>query len=318
MGDRTAKRPQSRLLDSGTNEMEIAEIIVGEQSFGINVAKVQQIIQSGNTDITHLPSSHPSLLGTFLFRDRSIPLIDLKHALYREFISSDQNPIILVAEFNRTILGFLINGAERFHRFSWDDLQPISSFLRNNSAHITGTLTVEGTDILILDIEQLTAEILPNVAFRESSNALQREDLREMRSRVTVLYAEDSSFVRGSVVRELKKHGYTNLIEADNGKTALTHIHSLRLATDKENIPLTDRLHAVLTDIEMPQMDGLTLCRKLKKDMNQKNIPVIVVSSLISDQMRRKCREVGVDKVLSKPQVEDIVTVLDCLIFGVS
>lgn len=317
MAERSDSQSRGILLDTGTNEVEIAEIVIGDQSFGINVAKVQQIIQAANTDITHLPTGHPSLLGTFLFRERSIPLIDLKHALYREYISQDQNPIILVTEFNRTTLGFMINGAQRIHRFSWDDLQPLSPFLRNNTSHITGTLTVDKTDIMILDIEQLTSEILPNVAFRESADEMKRGDLRELRGQTTILYAEDSAFVRGSVVRELKKHGYVNVIEADNGKTALTHVHDLKLEAEKGKFPLTNKLHGVLTDIEMPQMDGLTLCRKLKKEMNLTDLPVVIFSSLISDQMKRKCDEVGADEALSKPQIEEIITTLDRFVLNV-
>ncbi len=317
MSGKQGKQDRGIPQETGAREVEIAEIDVGGQSFGIDVAKVQQIIQPRHTDITSLPSSHPSLLGTFLFRDRSVPLIDLKHALYRQFIPMDQNPIILVTEFNRTTLGFLIDGAERIHRFSRNELQPISPFLRNNTAHVTGTLIVDDKDILILDIEHLTAEILPDVASRKSGAGLEEKTLKEMRSKVTVLYAEDSSFVRGSLVRELKKHGYTKLIEADNGKTALTYVHDFKIATDKEQVSLTDRLHAVLTDIEMPQMDGLTLCRKLKKDMKLEDLPVIIFSSLISEQMVHKCIEVGADEALSKPQVEDIVIALDRLVLGI-
>jgi len=310
------EKQQSILLETGTNEVEIAELIVNNQSFGLNVAKVQQIVQISRSDITHLPTSHPSLLGTIIFRGRTIPLIDLKHVLFRKFMDPEEVPLVLVTEFNETMIAFLVNGAEQIHRFTWDDLQPLSAFLRNNTSHVTGTLTVKGKDILILDIEHLTAQILPEVSFKEIESDESGEDVREKRQAVRVLYAEDSSFIRNSVARELKKHGYTTLHEVDNGKAAYTHILNLKEKAKKSDKSIEDLLDIVLTDIEMPQMDGLTLCRRIKKELGLK-LPVIVFSSLISDQMKHKCNEVGADAALSKPQVGEIIELMDQFILNV-
>ena len=118
---------QGILLETGTNEVEIIEFYLGGQSFGINVAKVKQIVQFEAKLLTEIPETHPAVLGTFLYRGSTSPLIDLNKALHREKVTQDdERTLVLVSEFNNTVNSFQIDGINRIHRISWDQLQPLS------------------------------------------------------------------------------------------------------------------------------------------------------------------------------------------------
>lgn len=291
------------LLESGTNEVEIIEFYLGTQSFGINVVKVKQIMQFNQDLLTSVPQAHPFVLGLFLFRDTTIPLIDLRKALDYSNEDKSNEPLVLVTEFNRSTNGFLIDGVNRIHRISWKQLQPLTAFLEGFVSSFTGSINVEGKEILILDLEQIVAEINPEAGFQKELSVAKEQQVSE-KGPLSLIIAEDSTFVRNHMTDSLKKAGFNIKGSFDNGELAFEYLKSMKDQAAKENKPVSSYLDIIVTDIEMPKMDGLALCKNIKETLQIKDVPILAFSSLINDQMIEKCKKVGVDSYISKPNVE--------------
>lgn len=300
------------LLDSGTNEVEILEFILGDQSFGINVAKVIQIIAYDDSHLTELPEVESSILGVLQWREHSVSLIDLNGALRRKTKTGTERPIVLVTNFNAATNGFLIDSVNRIHRLSWDQIDPPSEFIEQYSSSITGSIHMDGREIQLIDFECIIAELFPETKLEfeldipEAKSELKRENTK-------IIFAEDSKLIRTTMTSVLKKAGF-NITVFENGKDALKHITRLKKKAEKDGKNITDLLNLVITDIEMPQMDGLTVCKLLKTELKLSDIPVIIFSSLINEQMKYKCVEVGADAYITKPQAATLVNMIDKLL----
>ncbi len=294
---------QGILLESGTNEVEIIEFYLGTQSFGINVVKVKQIMQFNQDLLTSVPQAHPFVQGLFLFRDTTIPLIDLRKALDYGDSDKSSEPLVLVTEFNRTTNGFLIDGVNRIHRISWKQLQPLTAFLEGFVSSFTGSINVEGKEILILDLEQIVAEINPDAGFQKELSVAPEQKNPE-KGPLSLIIAEDSTFVRNHMTDSLKKAGFNIKGSFDNGELAFEFLKDMKNQALKENKSVANYLDIIVTDIEMPKMDGLALCKNIKETLQIKDVPILAFSSLINEQMIEKCKKVGVDSYISKPNVE--------------
>ncbi len=294
------------LLESGTNEMELLTIFVGEQAFGMNVAKVQSIQRYDSELITSLPDSPPGIAGMYLYRDRTIPLMDLAQILDIEANQEEDREIIVVTEFNNTLNSFKVQGVKRIYRMSWQEFVPMDAMLEGNAC-FTGSVHVEDTQILVLDLEHILASIFPDLILEEVSDdvILQKESIP--RDQINIIFAEDSPLMRKSVVKSLKKAGFLHIDDFINGETALAFIR-----TNYQN-PTPEKLRktVLITDIEMPKMDGLTLCRRLKRDSVLKDMYVIMFSSLINKQMKAKCHKVQADNYVTKPETTELIKMLD-------
>ncbi|MCB1182059.1 chemotaxis protein CheV [bacterium] len=313
------------LLESGTNEVEILEFVLNSQSFGVNVLKIQAIEQYDPSRVTQIQLSHPSIVGTLLFRDSCITLVDLRAemdtpvsieeaggtaaaVIGAESADSD-NRLVLVMEFNNRKTAFLVDGVNRIHRVSWESISPLSAFLNTPDSKFTGSLEIEDREILIVDLEKIVAEILPGDQLRNAVAADADHPLFAGRAAKTVFFAEDSAVVRETVETELGRGNYGNIRAFANGKECFDAISALR--TESGGASLAGRIDVLITDIEMPAMDGLALCRALKSDPATREIPVIIFSSLINEQIARKCEEVGADAYITKPQFKELVNLLD-------
>ena len=311
-----AKRQQV-LTESGTNEVEIIEFYLGDQSFGINVSKVREIVSYDPGKVTGIPEAHFSVMGMLLLRDTTIPLVDLKkHMAIQSTIVQDSRPVVLVCEFNKIVNAFLVDGVHQIHRCSWNDISPLSPFLSYYKPGITSSITIGGVNILMVDLEHIMVDIYPETKLVYSEKDVENHTLdiakrHHEREETHILFAEDSPIVRASVKKVTDQAGYNNLLIFDNGLDAYQEIASLAEKAKREGKPIGEYITALLTDIEMPKMDGLTLCRKVKEDLRLTNLPVIIFSSLINDQMINKCRSVGADGWAGKLQVEELIHVLD-------
>ena len=320
---------QGILLESGTNEVEILEFYLGSQGFGVNVAKVQAIVQFQRENLTRLPNAHMSMPGMLLFRNRTIPLIDLAcdlnirppvdwdgedaentPAVDDHGVSLDKR-IVLVTEFNRVVNSFLVDGVNRIHRISWQDISPVNPVLAVSSAEFTGSVNIEGHEILIVDLEKIISNIFPEAAMRFSALEELSPFHRPERSEVKVILADDSSAIRNMIHEVLTAGGYEDIRTFNNGRDAYDAIVADCQAAEADGTELGEKLNVVISDIEMPQMDGLTLCRNLKQNLGLQTLPVILFSSLINEQMAAKCQSVGADVWISKPQIAELVTLLD-------
>ncbi|MDL2267913.1 chemotaxis protein [Desulfovibrio sp. OttesenSCG-928-G15] len=305
------------LLESGTNELEIVEFYLDEVDaegakyrghYGVNVAKVVEIIR--NQTCTAMPQMrHEAVMGAFSYRDgKVVPMVDLARYLGKKTEYSDQDHIpedakLIVTEFNNILTGFLVSGVTRIHRLSWNDVEEPGNFLQNMSRNsITGVVRLENRVVFILDMENVVADMDPALAIRLGKLP---EDLVEERH-YTILHADDSGSIRGLVKRLLESSGNFTVLQAVSGDDAWASLVRIRDEAKEENVPLRNKVQAIISDIEMPRMDGLTLCRKVKEDPDLKYLPLALFSSIVSTSLEHKGDSVGADAQFAKPDLQQL------------
>ncbi len=291
------------LLENGTNELEVLEFEVDGNSYGINVAKIKEIIQYQT--VTPVPNAHPSVEGLFMPRDTMITAIDLKNCLQRGV--STPGGLFIITNFNKLDIAFHVDAVKGIHRVSWQDIiKPGSTVSSADESISTGIVKLEDRLVIILDFEKIVTDINPETGLK-TSEILELGE--RSRSDVPILIAEDSVLLNKLIVDSLKKAGYDNLIHTLNGQEAYNVIQEC-----KENGTLDEHVQCVITDIEMPLMDGHRLTKLIKTDDQTKNIPVIIFSSLVNDEMRKKGEALGADAQLSKPEIGNLVRIVDDLV----
>ena len=297
---------QSAILEAGTNEFEIIEFIVSGQSFGVNVSKVKQIIQFDQKMLTTAPRANPNVMGLFLFRGAAITLVDLHKALN---VEPQENviPLVLVTEFNNELTAFLIDGVSRIHRISWSLIQPINPFLSNFVSGFTGSINIEEHEILIIDLEQIVAEINPENRMERRLEARPTEKVPESfkPENLKIALAEDSSFMRKSMLDALKKEGFSLAGAFDNGLSAFEFVSDCAEKANAAKRPISDYIDILITDIEMPRMNGITLAKNIR-DLGLDTLPIVVFSSIVNRQMIEQAKMAGVSSFISKPKIEEL------------
>lgn len=291
------------LLESGTNELEVLEFVLDGNSYGINVAKIREIIPYAT--VTPVPNSHPSIEGIFMPRDVMITAIDLKNCLQRG--KSTPGGLFIITNFNKLDVAFHVDSVIGIHKVSWGEIiKPGATISTSEDGVSTGIVKINDKLIIILDFEKIVADINPETGLKtlDLSSLGNRE-----RSSVPILIAEDSMLLNKLIVDSLKKAGYDNLIHTENGQEAWDIICEC-----KNKGTLKEHVGCVITDIEMPIMDGHRLTKLIKSDDETKNIPVIIFSSLVNDEMKRKGEGLGADAQLSKPEIAHLVGAVDKLV----
>ena len=291
------------LLENGTNELEILEFTLSGHSYGINVAKIREIIPYET--VTPVPNSHPSIEGIFMPRDTMITAIDLKNCLGRG--ESGASGLFIITNFNKLDIAFHVENVLGIHRVSWRDIiKPDATISTSEESVSTGIVKKNGKLIIILDFEKIVSDINPETGLKisEITELGERE-----RSTVPILIAEDSPLLNKLIVDSLRRAGYVNLIHTENGQKAYDVICQC-----KEDGTLKDHVQVLITDIEMPEMDGHRLTKLVKSDPVTADIPVIFFSSLVNDEMRRKGEALGANAQLSKPEIGNLVRVVDQLV----
>ena len=294
------------LLEVGTNELELVEFYIDEPDgyrgyYGINVSKVVEISRS--QPVTAMPQMpHPSVLGAFPFRDgRIVPLIDISKFLNKGGVNSD-DPRIIITEFNRTHTAFLVSGVTRIHRISWKQVEaPTPLLLEISGGSITAVVRLEGRVVFVLDAEAIVAAMNPalSVCMDEPPATLPAQKYH-------IIHADDSVSIRKLVLNLLNKEGRFDVTQANDGEEAWQQLLKYKQEAQARDVPITDLVQGIITDIEMPNLDGLTLCRYIKEDHVLKELPVAMFSSLISNSMAIKCESVGADAQYAKPDLQGI------------
>jgi len=220
--------------------------------------------------------------------------------------------IVLVLEFNEQTTGFVVSGVNRIHRVSWNAINPLSPYLASTQTKFTGSLNIEKREVLMVDMERILADILPATGDAYCVDRAQA-GTREATSRadIPVMLAEDSPTIRSIVTSLLNRGGYETVHAFDNGQACFEALQGFIRQAEQEGRPLTELVGAIVSDIEMPLMDGMTLCRRVKVDLGLKDMPVILFSSLINDQIALKCQSVGADGYISKPKFADLMDLVD-------
>jgi two-component system chemotaxis response regulator CheV len=308
---------QDILLESGTNEMEILEFYLEGQSFGINVQKLREIICYDPGRRTAMPESLPSVLGVYMVRGDSIPLIDLSsHLRQRTAVApeAEARAIVLVCQFNRKVTGFLVEDVNQIHRVNWQSVEPMAPLIERFRPRFTGTIHVEDRDILIVDLEHILAEVDSDMDMSFSQNEGD-DSVSETREDIGLMVAEDSVLIRAGIQKVLANAGYSRVEVFADGEECYQRLLCLKEQTDSE-AEFLKHVRLLVTDIEMPRMDGLTLCRRVREEIGVRDFKVVLFSSLITDEMAHKCQSVGADAWISKPQIPTLVDLVDgfCLI----
>jgi len=301
-----AEQKQEILLESGTNEIEIMEFKIGNDYFGINVAKVKEIMLA--VPVKPMPKSHPSVEGIFKPRDAVLTLVDLPGYLNMEK-TEETRDLFIITGFNKREIAFRVHSVLGISRISWMDIQKPDEVIYGgvDSGIVTGIARCGERLVTVLDFEKIIAEIAPETSIQMSEiDQLGERDMEEDR---TILIAEDSMLLSKLIHEALHKAGYVNTIKCDNGKEAWDFLSQLKGVNDPRQ-----EVSLIITDIEMPQMDGHHLTKLIKEDNNLKKIPVVIFSSLIDKDMYAKGVSLGADAQLSKPEIGNLVSTIDRLI----
>ena len=288
------------LLENGTNELEVLEFTLDGNSYGINVAKIREIIPY--QAVTPVPNAHPSVEGVFMPREVMITAIDLKNCLQRG--QSGSEGLFIITNFNGLNIAFHVDTVIGIHRVSWTEIiKPDSTISNSEDGVSTGIIKKDGKLIIILDFEKIVTDINPETGLK-----IQEIDEMGQRHRddTPILIAEDSALLNKLIVESLHHAGYVNTTHTENGQQAWDQLCSWKNEGD-----INSKCRCIITDIEMPQMDGHRLTKLVKEDEALKNIPVIIFSSLINEEMRRKGEQLGADAQLTKPEIGNLVRTID-------
>ena len=300
------------LLDAGTNELEVLVFRMCGGHFGVNVAKVREVIKPVNT--TPAPGQHKSVLGMINIRGSLVPVVDLaKHLSLREATNdSKQQPTdrVIITEFNGLHAGFLVSGVEQIYRMGWDCVKPApdtnfagSSPTLNGVSTITGIIELKDRLVLMLDFESITDAILSERRLKVETVA---NELNVDRANQRVIIAEDSPFMCGLIRDIFLRSGYSKIEVCSDGAAAWE-------AVNKGEPPV-----CIVSDIEMPRIDGLHLTKRIKSTPALAKTKVVLFSSLISDDNRKKGEQVGADAQIAKPELSAMVQLVDRAVAGVA
>ncbi|MBO5246917.1 MAG: chemotaxis protein CheV [Eubacterium sp.] len=292
------------LLENGTNELEVLEFTLNDNHYGINVAKIREILSY--QPVTPIPNAQPSVEGIFMPRDAMITVINLKNCLSLPIVG-EQKGLFIITNFNKLDLAFHVDEVIGIHRVSWADIiEPDATINAGEDGVSTGVIKLGEKLVIILDFEKIVTDISPDTGLKTSDI-----DEREERQRcdLPILMAEDSPLLSKLITDCLKKSGYTNLNVCSHGKEAWDKLQEYKKAGT-----LDKNVRCIITDIEMPIMDGHRLTKLVKTDSDLKHIPLIIFSSLVNEEMRRKGEALGADAQLTKPEIGQLVDTVDRLI----
>ena len=299
------KEKEGILLESGTNEIEIMKFKIQGEFYGINVAKVKEIMMAER--VKAMPHAHPAVEGIFRPRDILITVIDLGFYLTNEYLEHKPRDLFIVTNFNKMTVAFRVQSIEGISRISWKDIQkPDKTLTHGEEGVATGIAQCAGELVTILDFEKIVAEIAPETT-------IQLSEVEQMGDRPIcnnpLVIAEDSILLQKMIDDALTRAGFTDVKNFNNGQEAWDYLKSIRHDSD-----LYDKVNLVITDIEMPEMDGHRLTKLIKEDERLKHLPVVIFSSLIDEQMRIKGEALGADEQLTKPEIGNLVHVIDRLL----
>ncbi|WP_034641152.1 chemotaxis protein [Desulfovibrio inopinatus] len=302
-----ATRNEEILLEAGTNELEVIEFLIhGKEdgclvsSFGVNVAKVLEIMEAPPGLHPSPGATHPSFLGTIPLREHILPIIDLS-----VWLEIDRTPakheLIIVTEFNQTVTGFLVSDVTQIYRVAWTDVYPPSQIVSSQPTNcITGTIHFDDHTVLMIDFEKIISEL------DKTFEGPQTFSQQQASQRYHAMIVDDSGTIRNVIEDRFAQANFA-VTTFKNGRDALNALLDIKEASYSGGVAVTDAVNIIIADIEMPSMDGYTLTKNIKTDEDLQHIPVILFSSLISVANRRKGESVMADDQITKPEFPTLV-----------
>ncbi len=291
------------LLESGTNELEVLEFKIADQLYGINVAKVSEIMVA--TETKPMQKAHPDVEGIFRPRDEIITVIDMAHTLGLPASENPERDIFIVTHFNQQTFAFHVHSVVGIIKISWTHMQKPDKLIYGGKEGIaTAVAEYNGQLITILDFEKIISEICPETGIQFSD--IEKLGQRQRRD-TPVLIAEDSMLLSKMIIESLHRAGYVNTIKTDNGQEAWDYLCEIKKSGDD----IHNHVACIVSDIEMPQMDGHRLTKLVRETPELHALPIILFSSLIDEEMRRKGQQLGATAQISKPEIAKLVTLID-------
>ncbi|MBI9081173.1 MAG: chemotaxis protein CheV [Pseudodesulfovibrio sp.] len=291
------------LLESGTNELELLEFYINDirkegeapvpNFFGINVAKVMQVIETPNLEPPE-SASHPSFMGTIPLRDIILPVLDLSVWLELDMPKTERD-IVIVTEFSKSVTGFLVSGVSEIHRVGWGEVIPPTSIISQHTDAIVGLIDKGDYFVQLLDLETILVQFEPDDGVEMAIADQQYK----------ILVADDSATIRMIVEKNLTEANFKPVI-TNNGEQALNTLMGYKAEAEAQGKDITEYVNIVVSDIEMPLMDGFSLTKKIKNDPILQKLPVILYSSIITKELKHKGDSVGANLQISKPDLHTI------------
>lgn len=282
----------------GQNRLELLLFnLGGRQRYGINVFKVQEVIHCPS--LTSVPNSNPIVRGIANMRGRTIPVMDLAKAIGKPSFSSLENSFVIIAEYNRAVQGFLVAAVDRIVNLNWEEIMaPPKGIGKEN--FLTAVTRVDNEIVEIIDVEKVLAELLGDgVQISEETKPETKSD-----KTLRALVADDSTVALKQIKRTLDQIG----IECELVKNGREALKWLQEAAANPDVPLADRLDLVISDVEMPEMDGYTLTTEIRKDDRLKHLPVLLHTSLSGVFNQNMVQKVGADKFVAKFNADDLAS----------
>ncbi|AZJ19855.1 MULTISPECIES: chemotaxis protein [Bacillus] len=297
---------QSILLESGTNELEIVTYTVGENLFSINVMKVREIINP--FPVTTVPESHHAVEGVVQVRGEILPVINLATALNLKSTKPLDQTKFIISELNQMKVIFRVDEVHRIQRISWEQIDEPASLSMGLEETTSGIVKLDGKIILLLDYEKIVCEISGTGYDNKSLAGLEQ---KTDRAEKVIYIAEDSAMLRQILEETLSSAGYTKMNFFSNGAEALAQIEKL---AKEQGEKMFEHIHLLITDIEMPKMDGHHLTKVVKDSEVMNRLPVIIFSSLITNELFHKGEAVGANAQVSKPDIQELIGLVDKLV----
>lgn len=292
------------LLESGTNELELLVFSVADYTFGINVAKVREVLPW--KEITRLPKAHPSICGVFKLREHVIPCVSLGRHLGIKAYSEDSESTIILTDFNQQQTAFIVDSVDRIYRLSWENILAVPGLDALSQTPVTALARHNERLIVMLDFEMM----LDNVTSQFFRTDAVDNPLGLPRENCRILLAEDSPTVREAIGMTLRNSGYTQVEIFENGGEAWKSIQEKFSKRGR----VEDVADIIISDVEMPQIDGFHLTKLIKEHKELAKLPVLLYSSIVTPDNHKKGQIVGADAQVSKPELARVVEIVDELI----
>jgi len=283
---------------AGHNRLELLLFrLDGKQLFGINVFKVQEVIQCPS--LTQIPDSHPVVRGVANMRGRTVTVMDLGKAIGGRGVENPRDNFVVVTEYNQFVQGFLVGGVDRIVNMNWEEILPPPKGIGNDN-YLTAVTKVDGELVEIIDVEKVLAQVIgwdEEVSQEFVQQASESHEQRELQP--VVLVADDSSVARNQIKRTLQQLG-VECVLVNDGRQALRLLQ--QWADQEGEIPLHERLFMVVSDIEMPEMDGYTFTTEVRKDPRMSDLHILLHTSLSGVFNNAMVQKVGADDFIAKFQ----------------
>jgi two-component system chemotaxis response regulator CheV len=290
---------------AGTNRMELLLFKVGSpETYGINVFKVKEVMRQ--VEITHPPGTHEFVAGMASLRGKLVPVIDLIGLCGNAAPATP--PVMIVTEFSHTTQAFLVESVETIVRIDWSDVHQPPAMLSGNSKLTGVTRLADGRLAAILDVEQMLHVLSGKGEIIEIPDAVAAETM--LSQDVRVFFADDSAFARSQLKQILDRLGMKSEF-AVNGREAWTRLDAIAAAADAAGMRVADELPIIITDIEMPEMDGFMLTRNIKADRRFDGVKVLLHSSMSESSNRSKGLAMGADGFLAKFDPTDVAEAIN-------